>query len=272
MMRMDRLQLTVAVQGGLCNRLRALLSAYYLAEEHDWDLSINWAKNQECFAWYDELFEPLQSVCCQVVHGRWWNTPVCRRNLHLPALARQLIYDKQIKNYHPKHHGELTQYARHRRLYLSTGYALADYPAAYACRLRPVASLRERIQTLVSQFGDYTVGVHIRRTDNIAAIKGSPLEGFVAAMQREVEHNSHVRFYVATDDDAVKRMLQARFAGRIVTQHVQGGRADLVGMEEAVVDLFVLSRTDKLLGSYWSSFTDMAAEMGGMSVEIVGQT
>ena len=63
---------------------------------------------------------------------------------------------------------------------------------------------------------------------------------------------------------------QKAFPGRIVAQPVQSVRRDtLAGMQDAVVDLFCLSRTRKLLGSYWSSFSDMAAELSGIPLQIV---
>ena len=39
-------------------------------------------------------------------------------------------------------------------------------------------------------------------------------------------------------------------------------------MQAAVVDLFVLSKTRRLIGSYWSSFTDTAAELGNLPLTI----
>ncbi len=41
-------------------------------------------------------------------------------------------------------------------------------------------------------------------------------------------------------------------------------RDDPAAMEDAVVDLYALSRCRKIIGSYWSSFTDTAAELGSI--------
>ena len=42
-------------------------------------------------------------------------------------------------------------------------------------------------------------------------------------------------------------------------------------MQEAAIQLWSLARTRRLLGSYWSSFSDMAAEIGGIPLHIVQQ-
>lgn len=161
--------LTVAVQGGLCNRLRVVLSALFFSETSQSKVRLVWSKNQECFAHFEELFEPLQSEAFCIIPGQWWLTPVTRFNLHLPALLRLPFFDGQQKNFDP-------------RLYLSTGYSLLDYPPAIAQRLRPVYALQQRIDAIVSRFTPHTIGIHIRRTDNAAELGGIPL--------RIVRHNT----------------------------------------------------------------------------------
>lgn len=46
-------------------------------------------------------------------------------------------------------------------------------------------------------------------------------------------------------------------------------RQDENGIADAVVDLFILSRTQRLYGSYWSSFSEVAAQIGNIPLEIV---
>ena len=43
-------------------------------------------------------------------------------------------------------------------------------------------------------------------------------------------------------------------------------------MHDARLDLYCLAATDKLIGSYWSSFTDIAADMRGIEKVIAGET
>ena len=44
-------------------------------------------------------------------------------------------------------------------------------------------------------------------------------------------------------------------------------RNSLEGMKFAVVDLFCLSKTKKIIGSVGSSYSQIAAEIGGIEVE-----
>lgn len=268
-------QLTIVTQGGLCNRLRVALSALYFSQHTSAPVRVEWmSKHKECFAHFTDLFEPIASANFRITPMRWWNRPVERKNLHLPALMRLPLYNKQIKNFLPSKHGEIgTLLQQHHRLYLSTCSCIMDYPREVSNALRPVTEIQQQIDAITQHFTPRTIGVHIRRTDNKASISGSPTSAFIEAMKKELSINSDTHFFVATDDTDVRALLQHTFPGRIITQEFHKCHRDtLNGMKQAVVDLFCLAKTNKIIGSYWSSFTDMAAEIGNVTLLIAGRT
>jgi hypothetical protein len=111
--------------------------------------------------------------------------------------------------------------------------------------------------------------VHIRRGDNSASIQVSPLELFLERMRIEVERESETRFFLATDDAATEQTVKERFPGRVTTRDKSFARNRARGVQDALVDLLVLSKCSLILGSYWSSFSQTAAEMGRGTLEIV---
>ena len=133
----------------------------------------------------------------------------------------------------------------------------------------PAAELANKIadQILPDQ---HTVAVHIRRTDNTDAIAHSPLTLFIEYMQQEQQQNPQTLFFVATDDPQVLNGLQNQF-GQAVLFHPKTSysRSDPAAIQDALVDLYCLARCRKLLGSYWSSFTDTAGELFHIPVVIV---
>lgn len=266
-------RLVLVPQGGLCNRLRAILSALSLIERGEIDarLIVGWDANAECAARFDQLFEPLDSPHASIAPRRWTDRPITRRNLHWPALVRRCIYRKQYANRPPAVDALRSIFTAHDvAVYVSTGHAFCDYPADYVRRLRPLPHLQERIDSLSAVFvPGHTIGIHIRRTDHATAITESPDNLFVDAISDAIAHDANARFYLATDDADLKRCLMERFPDRITTQDCRGSRADLAGMEEAVVDLWALARCSRLIGSYWSSYTDTAAEIGGIPLTII---
>lgn len=72
----------------------------------------------------------------------------------------------------------------------------------------PQDDIQNRIDEIVAGFSERTIGVHIRRTDNVVSIQSSPLEKFTSMMDAEIKKNSNTRFYVASDDDEVKECLK----------------------------------------------------------------
>ena len=86
-------------------------------------------------------------------------------------------------------------------------------------------------------------------------------------MDAEIKKNTNTKFYVASDDDEVKESLKSKYPNRIITQMDDTDRNSLEGMKFAVLDLFCLSKTNKIIGSVGSSYSQIAAEIGGIEVE-----
>lgn len=114
------------------------------------------------------------------------------------------------------------------------------------------------------------IGVHIRRTDNINSINTSTTEGFVKAMETAVGDNSDVRFYLATDDDEIIAEMKKTFGDRIITMENRAlGRHSQEAMGDAVVEMLCLSRCQSILGSFYSTFSRLPAQMSDIPITIV---
>lgn len=133
----------------------------------------------------------------------------------------------------------------------------------------PTPELLKRIDKATSYFTSDTVGVHIRRTDNIFAIKESPTELFVQKMEKEIETNSKTLFYLASGSLEEKNTLVDIFGNRIITNWALASRDTSKGIKDALVELYILSRTKKIFGSYYSTFGEVAAAVGKIPYEII---
>ncbi len=86
----------------------------------------------------------------------------------------------------------------------------------------------------------------------------------------EISENPDTRFFLATDSGEVEMKLLEIFKDRIIIQpNKQLGRNNPGAIRDALVDMLCLSRTRKILGSYWSSFSESAALMGNLQLIIV---
>jgi hypothetical protein len=87
-----------------------------------------------------------------------------------------------------------------------------------------------------------------------------------------LENNSNTKYYLSTDDSPTELQLKERYGSRIVVLEGKSiNRNDLAGIEDAVTDMFCLSRTKLILGSYASSFSEVASAIGKIPLEIISK-
>ncbi|MEM9423654.1 MAG: hypothetical protein AAF975_02555, partial [Spirochaetota bacterium] len=95
----------------------------------------------------------------------------------------------------------------------------------------------------------------------------STIEKFIACMRSEIDKDSSVKFFLATDDLSVEIKLRQIFPGRIVSYPKKNfDRNNPIAIQDAVIDLYCLSNCRKLIGSYSSSFSEIASEINGIEL------
>jgi hypothetical protein len=140
---------------------------------------------------------------------------------------------------------------------------------SYARLFRPNKEVMALVRTNESYFSGYTIGMHIRRTDNIDSIRRSPLELFIEAARQELAEHTDLTIFLATDSEEVKTVMRSEFAGRVVTSDHEASRDSVAGIREGLADMWTLSRTQRIYGSAGSSFSVMAARVGGVPLHIL---
>lgn len=136
--------------------------------------------------------------------------------------------------------------------------------------ITPAPVINKRVVETMGSHASQYIGVHIRRTDHIEAIKNSPLELFINRMEQCISENPDVRFYAATDDQTVMDELNARFPDKIVTLADKClSRDSEQGIMDAYTEMLCLSRCSRIIGSFNSTFSSMAATIGGIPLEVM---
>lgn len=272
--------------GGLCNRMRALNSAIHLGKINKQNrIKLVWERNKDLNASFNDLFEPIEGVKVAEYN------PIFN-HFDLFAKRKKTIVQK-IKYKALKHYFKVLEYKyldnqtirnyRYNSDYwenlkpnvvLDTCYDFFEIkPETNHYQLFvPRYHLKKRIKHEVSRFGDYTVGLHIRRTDNKNAIEYSSTDLFIDKMEALLKNNPETRFFLATDDPQLEDDLCKRFGSTILTQKSKDlDRNSKKAIEDAVVDLYSLSQTQLILGSYWSSFSNVAAEINKKELIIISK-
>jgi hypothetical protein len=144
---------------------------------------------------------------------------------------------------------------------------------------RPVPSIRTKIKELTEAFGPHTVGVHIRRGDHLGGSRRSGWSrssdaAFFARMDAELAAEPSTNFFLATDSAATEERFREQYREAVIVNPDKRFVPSVIrqpkdNQRDAVIDMFALARTRKILGSNYSSFSVMAADIGGIEVQSV---
>lgn len=260
---------------GLCNRLRAIQSTLDLAEKYGHSAMVIWAENPNCYCKFEDLFQPTDRFRLMTLHDgslldkvkrqRYrWQAEACHARLSQTRMDEQKLYDGALEKALASQLADPGSV-----IYIDNWNAFfhSGKPAYDWLKLQP--ELEAEVAPYRAKIGSNGIGVHIRRTDNADSIAQSPTSLFIESMEAEIEKNPECTFYVATDDIREKEQLRAVFGDRIVYKPNQRlDRESLAGMKDCILDLYCLAATKKIYGSFYSSFSEEAARIGGCEVEI----
>jgi hypothetical protein len=272
--------LIICPEGGLGNRVRVLASAMALQEQYGCDMHCIWQRQEQVLnASFLSLFEPIQGLriasTLPQLNGlrpvfsryRW-------RRLWLQGLNRLQGIDRYL--YEDSGHPgaiadalpDATRFLRSGHVLIRTWQAFADF-SRYLHRFQPTSSLRARVDSITSSFDSNVVGVHIRRGDHETSKRFSPLEGFQAWIDGHLQERPSARFFLCSDDEEVHAHFSRLFGSRILAPDRLLSRNSVEGVQDAVVDLYALSRTSLIVGSYHSSFSELAALLGQVPLHTI---
>ena len=261
--------------------MRAIDSAFVLSQKLQKSLTVIWLENTpQLRCPFGQLFQPPPQVALfspavtslyldpQAVQGP---TQLKKTLLALAARVFQTVsFQKIIDNdatIDLIQTDRLATLASYQRVMILTDRSF--YPTNTYGLFKPIPILEHAIEARTIAFNQNTVGLHIRRGDHKKSIEYSPLRLFIDAIEREIAQNTDTNFYLASDSLPIKRRLVNQFGERIITQLAPTSRNSEQGMQDAVVDLYALSRTRKIYGSYWSSYSRVAANLSNIELVIL---
>ncbi len=272
--------ITLVPVGGLANRMKAMDAAYHLAKDCGSKLKVIWFKDKGLNCRFDQLFQHPTDSIITIREATFFDLLLedrpRKKNFFLPWLPEHLKYDACIYERQATqlfyNHFDYAAWAKNRRVYLASCVYFHPQPEEKLFKLfQPIDSLQQEIVKRCADFNEHTIGIHIRRTDNIASITQSPTELFIKQMEEIVEHQPDTTFYLATDSEEEKQKLKQVFGERISMSGHAAERNSLQGMQDALVELYTLSRTSRIIGSMQSSYSETAAQIGRIQCEFINK-
>ena len=269
----------VEPMGGLANRMRVIASAIALSQSLKAKLTVVWNENDELKCPYSLLFNESGSFVVSQKkklynHLKTSHQPSLRESTLVKWRNKLVDIDYCIQDadvYQLITQGQLNLYEaaqQYKTVYIQTCHEFGNNTYAYRY-FEPIAAISEKITKIICQYTEATIGIHIRRTDHENAKQYSPTYMFIDRMRQALTTRKDTSFFLCTDDPEVERLMVMEFGSKIYVHKKDYSRLSVSGMQDAVVDLFCLSKTGKILGSYWSSFSEVAAKLNNIPLEVV---
>lgn len=266
------MKISIIPTGGLCNRMRAMATGVAIARHYNSKTTIYWNNCTGLKADFKDLFKPINEKDVLIVENKEWIYNIkgtkgylLRRPL-LQMRFNQIYFNYSIYSSHETNIFTKIDGRKNNDILFVSCCPMCEQMDIHTLFV-PTDEIQCDIDKITSQYSEHTIGIHIRRTDSNESIKNSPIDAFEKRMQAELCKNVNTTFYVASDDDEVKRYFKNKYPKNVITIFQDTSRNSIEGMRFAVVDLFCLSKTKHIIGSFYSSYSHIASVLGGITVE-----
>lgn len=164
--------------------------------------------------------------------------------------------------------------------------------------IKPIPKLQKKINTYVNKhFNKDTIGVHIRRGDLYYLIKDMDIKqmtdtDYIKLINNEIKKNKNTKIFLATDSKKIIQKFMKLYPKRLIHyptnyKHYFDTNLKLIktkknlstklnvipktNQQYAVIDLFLLSKTNKIIGEGHSGFSNIASELGKIELITVSE-
>jgi hypothetical protein len=236
------------VFGGLCNRLRALISGGYLAGQSGRKLVLHWPPTDDCGARFCDLF--TNSIAESDSPS---DCPQPRRGSSPDEVRRAMQSSEPV--------------IRMRECEWLVSAAERSQTIPHFESLCPVNTVVEWLEAASRRFDRPAMGVHVRRGD-FAEHLPKQYHIDLPPLERYFEYLDDWRstIFLATDGgDAVEGSFRQRYGDRVVIHPKRSsGRNTPEAIQDALVDVYLLQRCQAVIGTRYSSFSGLAWAVSGV--------
>lgn len=252
--------------GGLANRIRVILSALQWQNDYGYKVSVWWRASSELACRFEDIFMPVDEIK-EIGRERILYFRLMKKLYKYHLIPWRIVFDdyqyNAVINYVTNCNG------RRKMICRSFSRFYEGSTRTYHQVFRLNAFMQQQVALARKQLPPATVGVHIRRTDNIDSIRQSPLEAFEKRIEDYLQDYPDASFYLATDDYDVQQAFRKRFGERIIIKYGPLVRDSKEGIQHAVVELYTLAACKEIWGSYYSSYSELAAQIGNKPLIII---
>lgn len=133
--------------------------------------------------------------------------------------------------------------------------------------LEPVSEIQAEIEDWQAQLPEEYIGIQIRTNEKTHAktLENSPVSWYEKRINEILYENKDATFFLSCDTPEVQILLESRFPSLIGLKE-KGSYNSTRGVRAAIVDLYLLAGSQRILSAYWSSFPEMAHALSGFKI------
>jgi hypothetical protein len=258
------MKFVVFMDAGLGNRIRVINSLLNFLEANnisDYSVKILWVKGNDLNASFEDIFENINRLVTTDVKKGSLNHVVYKLKYYSIFFLLKSFFSsfRNIKN-----HSQIQiNSPGAKTVFLHTYHQFYDIKNNYLTFNSKILS-RTKIPS-----SNY-IGIHIRQGDNVQSITNSPTVLFETKIEEILKEKADSLFYLSTDSESLRARFKSLFGERIIVSDSKSiNRSTLEGIQDAASDIFILSNADRIIGSYYSSFSEVAAQFRHISLEIL---
>lgn len=220
-------EITILCCSGLSNRVRTILGFLQVCDYYNKKLNVIWIEDNTCNGFFLDYFKPIRNV--NFINKNVKSNYEGQNTIENICSNYNIPFDKKI-------------------LYGN---------------IKLIDDLEYKIQTYINKYNiQNIIGIHVRRTDYTGNIIGKILNGSNPDEEffNYIEKYSNDKFFIATDNKETQDLYINKYKGRIlfyskikITDNLRK-----TTLEDAIIDIYILSYNKKIKGTYNSSFTEFA--------------
>ncbi len=262
--------------GGISNRIKCLISMWRSGDLYNRELILEWRENHTCGCKFKDLFEnevkeiskeelkKISGKDLQIFEGDFLTIKDSSKKYIATGTWRFLLTPKELEeNSFLKEEHELNEKGLDFNFF-NIPKKIKKEILKYLKKLKPLKSIQKEIDNFQRKNNlKEMIGVHIRRGDfsdrPTSPGKVSSNEKFIKRMNELLKENPKIKFFLCTDSKEVEEKIQKEFPDKIFKYpKTSFTRTDVRATQEGLIDLLLLSKTKHILGTYRSTFTEMA--------------
>lgn len=301
--------LYIKVQNGLGNRLRALASAFNIAKGSNRNLILIWEPNEHCEAMFNDLYDTQNLIDLIINSGITLKIVNDEKTINLPVLTNEFKEGDAINFYDYMIESQKNAYIDDtvaNDIYIISACCLVNQhtdwekECNFLKKLIPNQEVNKQIMNFENKLNkknikiDNCIGVHIRMSqpeksyEDISNYseeaklsitkwrKASHWKTFFNEIKKILETNSEQKFLLCCDNEKAYQEImeesRAIFKKKIFVKTEKNVYdRSIKQVQNGLVDLIMLSRTLYILGSCWSTFSEIAGRLSGKKLKLAGR-